>query len=348
MVEVKVYNDIDSEKNGAWMEMFGTGEVFSAEKVRNLFDEHKEEMDFKFLINCDGGSVREGLAIYDIIRTAGKEKNIYTNIDGGCHSMATVILLAAPKENRSGNINLRALIHRVQGGIEGNADEVRQYADEIQEEEDAILAIYADRTSIDREILKKLMHEEKMLTAKELKKYGFISKINHYTTNFKINKMSKSKQDVLNSAESFFSKLKNLLSGSEPKNYDFTDADGNVLFSTESETDELEVGMPATPDGTFDLPDGRTVTIAEGVITEIVEPEGDSEEVEALNARVAELENALKESQSVITDLKNLVSSTHTVQNRTRVPGQKPNKTKTVDEMKNEMRENRSKYKGRK
>lgn len=52
--------------------------------------------------------------------------------------------------------------------------------------------------------------------------------------------------------------------------FEHKDAEGNVLFTTESEDETLEVGMNATPDGTFTLPD-FIVTIAEGKITEIAE-----------------------------------------------------------------------------
>ena len=46
-----------------------------------------------------------------------------------------------------------------------------------------MLNIYEDRTGTDRETLKGLLKEEKMRTADELLQYGFISKINPYTTN---------------------------------------------------------------------------------------------------------------------------------------------------------------------
>jgi hypothetical protein len=46
----------------------------------------------------------------------------------GCHSMAIVLLLAAPLENRTGNVNLRALVHRVQVPMYGyyTADEIEE------------------------------------------------------------------------------------------------------------------------------------------------------------------------------------------------------------------------------
>lgn len=260
--------------------------------------------------------------------------------------MAVVLLLAAPKENRTANPNARALIHEVYTTVVDSmtATELRELANAIEVEQNAILGIYADRTGYDRNELETLMKEEKTRTANELLKYGFISKINTYTTNLNSKKMSKKEKNVvLKEANSFLNKLKNLLKG-DAVNYDFTDEDGNVLFSTEKEDDSLEVGDVAMPDGTFELTDGRTVTITDGVVTEIGEKsdEGDESENEA---RIEELENALQDAEQIIVDLKNQLQSNHKPANRRTKP-QINNNVKTVEELKNEAAEKRRKLKG--
>lgn len=61
---------------------------------------------------------------------------------------------------------------------------------------------------------------------------------------------------------------------------ELTAADGSTL-TVEREEGVPEVGDAASPDGVFTMPDGSTITVAEGVITEIAEadtdPEGDPE-----------------------------------------------------------------------
>lgn len=349
MVEINVYSDIANKKEGIWMSMFGIEDaVFSADTVKNLFSTNKSEKEFRFNIHCDGGSVSEGLAIYDIIRNSGK--TIFTNIDGSCHSMAVTLLLAAPFENRTANRNARALIHQVQAWPYDslNADELRILADEVEDEQNAILDIYEDRTDTDRETLENLMKEEKQRTAQELLDYGFISKINTYTTNKKITKMSKPKnQSLLNKAERFMKKVTNLLA--KTMNYDFEDVDGNILFSTEADDDTLEVGMAASPDGTFELSDGTTVTIEGGEITEIKVPDANPEEIENLRAENAELRDALEEANEIINSLKKEVSSTYNVSPRQRVPGKNNNRgAKTAEERKNEAKEKLNKMRGKK
>ena len=351
MKEIKVYKPIDKED--IFFSFFGEEDpfAFSADAIHKVFDENPDENEFKFNINCDGGSVSEGLRIYDVLRTSGK--TLFCNIEGGCHSMAIVLLLAAPKENRSANPNSRALIHEVRGGSWDilKADELRTLADEIEREQNAILDIYAERTGYDRAELEVLMKEEKMRTAQEMLQYGFISKINTYSTNLKpknqMSKPTKTVQELLNQAKELGKKLLNLTEG-ETVNFEFKDAEGVVLFTTEKEDDSIAVGDAASPDGTFELPDGRTVVIADGVITEINEPESEnSVEIETLQNTVSQLTDALKEANNMITELRNHVQSNFVATPRTRVPGKKNEKTvQSVEDLRNEAKANRLKMKG--
>lgn len=348
MVEIKVYSSIVDQRESVWMSMFGMDDMaFTAEKVKDIFSENENEKDFKFSIHCDGGSVAEGLAIYDIIRTSGK--NIYTNIEGACHSMAIILLLSAPFENRTANPNCKALIHQVRAASYEylTADEFRDFADYMDKEQDTILDIYEDRTGYERDALEELMKEEKERSSKDLLNYGFISKINTYSTNKKTNNMSKKtmKPDSLqNRASKWLKKTANKLA---VKNYVFTDAEGNELFTTESEDDTLEEGMAASPDGTFELPDGVIVTIEEGEITNIVVPNADEEELETLRNEVADLRNDLNEARELVAELSENVRSTYNVSPRTRVPGKPKNDNqKTSEERKQEIKNKRNEMKG--
>jgi len=360
MVKIRIYDSIANKQEGVFLQMFGMDmTVFSAETVSKLLEENKNEADFLFNIHCNGGSVEEGLAIYDILRTSGK--NIHMHIEGGCHSMATILLLAAPLENRTANINSHALIHRVRTEIYGNvtAEDLERAKETIEECENSILNIYAERTGNSIEDMQELMNAEKELTAQELKQYGFISKIVNYNTNLKTNKMStKNENSLLQRAKNFvdgamkaITGAKNLLEG-DPKNFDFTDADGNVLFSTEKEDDSLAVGDAATPDGTFELPDGRTVTIADGAVTEIVEPATDNElenvkaENEQLRNQVTELTNKLEEAVKLIDEFKNKNGSSYVPKNRVAALPAKNAAVKTSEDFKAELRERREKLAG--
>jgi len=350
MLEINVYKPIDRED--VFFKLFGEEDPFSfsADAIHKAIADNPTENEIKININCDGGSVYEGLRIYDVLRTSGK--TIYTNIEGSCHSMAIVLLLTASKENRSSNPNARALIHEVRGGSRDGmtAQELRELAESIETEQNTILDIYAERTGYDRTELEILMKEEKVRTANELLKYGFISKINNYNTNKKTNEMSKQdKKGIINRAEKLLSGLKNLLEGQELVNFDFKDADGNILFSTEKEDDSLAVGDAASPDGTFTIEDGRTIVISGGVITEIQEATQNSAEVEELQNEITVLQetvnkltNSLKEAQTLITDMRNEIGSSYNVAPRQKQIGKQQNVAKTAEDYKNEAREKRA------
>ena len=321
MVEVNVHNDIASEKDGQWMAMWGLeNAVFSLDTVKRIFESNKEETEFLFNYHCDGGSVSEGFAIYDYIRTSGK--TIHSNIEGNCHSMAVTLMLAAEKGNRRSNPNASALIHEIRGGVSGTAEEVREMADYMDQQTEKMLNIYEDRTGTDRETLKSLIKEEKMRTADELLQYGFISKINPYTTNANNKKeMAKTIQeikDLQNKSEGLLAKLKNLLTPKtdSPKTYDVLDTEGAILFTVNREDEAFAVGDVASPDGVYNFEDGRVVTVAEGVVASI---EVKEEAVEDLtdqlaerDARIAELENSLTEAQTLIAEQNEVITSNYT------------------------------------
>ena len=305
MIEIKLHNPIANKAN-TWMYRWdGYEGVFSLEFVQSLFEQHPEEKNFKFNIHCPGGEVEEGLAIYDCLRTSGR--NIHMNIEGSCHSMAVTLLLAAPKENRSANLNCRALIHKVYGMASGSADELERAASDAREAQNSLLDIYADRTNLDRATLETLMNEEKERTAQELLEWGFISKINSYNTNFKTRKcMAKNLKERAND---FMAAIRNFIGTAT--NFEFVDAEGKTLFTTEAEDDTLEVGMAASPDGTFTILDGRTVVIADGVITEIQEPDQESEEVTTLLTENENLRNQLAEAAAIIREFQKKTRSNY-------------------------------------
>lgn len=348
MITINVYNDIES--NDPFLSLMGFENMaFNADTVLKVFSENPAETDFKFNINCNGGSVSEGLRIYDVLRTSGK--NIYCNIENSCHSMAIVLLLAAPKQNRTANQNARALIHKVRGDVSGvcTADEILEIAGDMIKEEKAILDIYENRTGTERAILEMLMREEKQRTAQELKKYGFISKINTYNTNKLIIKnhlKMAEKVTLKNRIADWLKNTADLLK--EVQNYDFTDEDGNVLFSTTSETDTIEVGMEAAPDGEFLLPNGQKVIIADGVITEITTEEEEEEElteVENLTEENTQLKAQLAQAQNLINEMNNKITSNYNPSNRNRsVAAQKRGNTElTKQERKAKILENYNK-----
>jgi ATP-dependent Clp protease protease subunit len=96
-------------------------------------------------INCIGGSVLEGLAIYDMIRASAM--NVTTICEGVAASMGAILFEAGDK--RDMYPNARLMIHRAQGAVAGDADAIRAYADSVESCEDSIKAILKERAGMD-------------------------------------------------------------------------------------------------------------------------------------------------------------------------------------------------------
>lgn len=180
MITIRLHEVIDSESNAWIYEWFGMDRPFSLETLQEILDSNPGE-GLHFDIHCDGGNVTEGLAIYDALRTSGRE--IECNVEGDCHSMAIVLLLAAPKDRRTSNPNASFLIHEVSGYVQGNTTAVERYAEEMHDLQGRILDIYADRTGRSRDELETIMKEEKIRNASFMLEHGFISSVNSYNTN---------------------------------------------------------------------------------------------------------------------------------------------------------------------
>lgn len=79
------------------------------------------------------------------------------------------------------------------------------------------------------------------------------------------------------------------------------DKDGNE-FKLEKESGAPAVGDKASPDGSYTMEDGKTITVADGVVKEITEPADDKTELELANERIAELEAKITNAENAKTE----------------------------------------------
>lgn len=359
MIQIDVHDVIANEAHKWWFCWDDNEQVFSLDAVKALIESHPEENDYRLNIHCPGGEVTEGFAIYDYLRSSGK--NLYTNIEGDCHSMAVTLLLVAPLNQRTAAPNCSALIHQVRSCSGGTADEMAREAEETRRLQERMLKIYEDRTSRPYAELEAMMKEEKVHSAEELLAWGFIGSINTYNTNIKPSKnqtiMAKEK-NLKQKVSDFINSVLGLVPEEKRLNYEFTGEDGSVLFTTEEEDDTLIPGeTKASPDGTFTLADGRTVTIQDGIVTEVKEadnppapeedtpPAADAAELERLRTENATLRAKIGESVDLIQQLRaNIKSNAPTPKRQNGATG-KPHddKPKTAADYKDAIKEGRGK-----
>lgn len=297
MAKLRIYNDIDSQDNKFWYQWFGGDcvcfqdiDVFAAS-----IPENDDTIDMR--IFCNGGSVVEGWAIYDRLRQSGKK--ISCTIEGKAASMATIIMLAAPKESRKAYENAAFLLHNpwVPGwclGDQLNAKDLKNQGEEMQMWQDKMVDAYVERCGCDREEIQDLMDKDIFISTSEALRLGLISStvapISASASKRNIEQFINSKQNpkamekktevkaslldkilakfgvkTLEEAEQALAEPQAKV---EPKAMELNTADGQTL-TVEREEGDPQVGDKASPDGTFEMPDGKTIVVEDGVITDI-------------------------------------------------------------------------------
>ena len=244
-----------------------------------------------------GGDVAEGYAIYDALRATGKE--ISATVVGRCASMATVILLAAPLERRKMYPHAKILIHSPYcPGIDGSVDiqALESLKSGLAAEREKMLSLYVERCGVDRSLLEEQMAKETWFGGEVAKQLGFVSEVimpksARILTN---NKVMAKKENEVTVSKSLLERMLAKLGYAKIEDVpavalELTTAGGDVL-TVEREEGDPQVGDPASPDGEHVMPDGKTIVVTDGVITEIREPEEGNDDTAALEARIAELE----------------------------------------------------------
>lgn len=151
-------------------------EVAAVIVAQLLFLQHADpERDIWFYINSPGGSVRDGLAIYDTMQLIAPAVN--TVCIGRAGSMATILLAGGAKGKRFALPNATVHFHPAGGGAEGYAPDLERMVRELlrlQRLGNELLAVATGHTV---EQLEQDFSRDRFMTAQEAKEYGFIDEI---------------------------------------------------------------------------------------------------------------------------------------------------------------------------
>ena len=167
-LDIYIYSDIDS----CWW----NPDAMSANKFRKELEKHKDAKQINLYINSMGGSVSEGVTIYNQIRRHSAKVTAY--IDGFACSIASVIPMAADEVVMGENTML--MIHNPWTITWGNAKDLRKTAEDLDKVRDGcIIPAYKARCGdkLSDEKLIELLDNETFLTAAECLEYGLCDKI---------------------------------------------------------------------------------------------------------------------------------------------------------------------------
>lgn len=124
-------------------------------------------------INSPGGSVFEGMAIYNaLVRNKAK---VNVHVDGLAASIASVIAMAGDEINIAENALM--MIHNPWTLAMGDSDELRKNAELLDKLRDSMLALYVKRTTSDEKAISDMLNAETWLNAEEAKETGFADNI---------------------------------------------------------------------------------------------------------------------------------------------------------------------------
>jgi ATP-dependent Clp protease protease subunit len=138
-------------------------------------DDDNPEKPIKIFINSPGGSADDGFAIYDMIRFVRAPVKIIST--GLSASAATVIMMAAKKENRFALPNARIMIHQPSVRAFGGAEDLRRTAEQILKLRQRINELYAQETGQPLDKVAYDTDRDYWMTAQEAMEYGLISRV---------------------------------------------------------------------------------------------------------------------------------------------------------------------------
>lgn len=171
-----IYDDVTAYGTFNW----STWEYEESETSAKYFRDHLEtipETDtIELHINSNGGSVKEGVAIYTQLKQKNCKKIGY--VDGVAYSVAFLILQAC--DERIMGLGTSALVHNMWMNVSGNAKELRKAADDLDVLMESNRKVFLERSSLGEQQLSEMMEAETFLTPDQCLEYGFIDKVDSY------------------------------------------------------------------------------------------------------------------------------------------------------------------------
>ncbi|MDN4619993.1 ATP-dependent Clp endopeptidase proteolytic subunit ClpP [Paenibacillus sp. PsM32] len=134
-----------------------------------------EQKDIQMYINCPGGSVSAGFAIYDTMQFI--KPDVSTICTGMAASFGAILLVGGTIGKRMALPNSEIMIHQPLGGAKGQASDVILYADRLLRSRAKLNEIIADRSGQPLEKVAQDSDRDYFLTAEEAVAYGLVDQV---------------------------------------------------------------------------------------------------------------------------------------------------------------------------
>lgn len=140
-----------------------------------FLDAEDPEKDIFFYINSPGGSVADGLAIYDTMKYIKCDVN--TICVGTAASMGAFLLAGGTKGKRYALPNSEAMIHQPLGGMRGQATDMQIAMNHMNRTKEKLTRMLSENCGQDYE---KVWHDtdrDNWMSAQEAKEYGLVDHV---------------------------------------------------------------------------------------------------------------------------------------------------------------------------
>ena len=134
-----------------------------------------QEKDINLYVNCPGGVVTSGLAIYDTMQYI--RCPVATICIGQAASMGALLLAAGTKGKRYALPHARIMIHQPLGGVQGQATDIDIQAREILRMREIVNDILVRHTGKELDQVKMDTDRDFFLSSEQAKDYGLIDEV---------------------------------------------------------------------------------------------------------------------------------------------------------------------------
>ena len=133
------------------------------------------DKDSQFYINSPGGSVTDGMAIYDTMQFI--KCDVSTICVGMAASMGAFLLSSGTKGKRLALPNAEIMIHQPSGGTQGQATDMQIQVERMLKIKQRLNKILAANTGKPLETIKVDTERDNFMTAEEAQAYGLVDKV---------------------------------------------------------------------------------------------------------------------------------------------------------------------------
>ena len=133
------------------------------------------ESDISLYLNCPGGLVTSGMAIYDTIQYL--KPDVQTICIGQATSMGSVLLASGASGKRQALPHSRIMIHQMMGGFSGQAEDIDIQAKEIIKMTDVLNDVLARHTGHKIKKIAQDTQRDYYFSSQEAKEYGIIDEV---------------------------------------------------------------------------------------------------------------------------------------------------------------------------